>query len=91
MVTGVMLVTAEVVMVKAGDADAPAATVTEAGTVAAGLLLASVTTAPPAGAGPFRLTVAVVETPPRTDEDVRLTVEGVSGPTVKVAGIVIPL
>ena len=44
-----------------------AATVTEAGTVAAlVLLLASVTTAPPAGAALPRVTVPVLPTPPVT-------------------------
>jgi hypothetical protein len=46
---------------------APAATVTLAGTVAtAGLLLESATTAPPAGAAVVRLTYPVEETPPST-------------------------
>lgn len=54
----VALVTAVVAMVKAGDTVAPAATVTDAGSVAtAGLLLVRATTAPPAGAGLFRVTV----------------------------------
>jgi len=78
-------------MVKAGDTDAPSATITEAGTVAAGLLLRSVTTAPPAGAGPFKLTVAVVGMPPRITAVDKVTVEAESGPTVKVAGTVSPL
>ena len=43
-----------------------AGTVTELGTVAAGLELARVTTAPPAGAGPVRLTVPVEFCPPVT-------------------------
>jgi len=77
-------------MVNAGETVAPAATVTDAGTVVLGSLLVSVTTAPPAGAGPFRLTVAVVDTPPRTDDDVSVTVEAMSGPTVKVEIAVVP-
>ena len=39
---------------------APAATVTEVCTVAAGLLLASITTAPPAGAAALSVTVPVL-------------------------------
>ena len=45
---------------------APAATVTLPGTVAAELSLDSVTCAPPAGAGPLRVTVPVAELPPMT-------------------------
>jgi hypothetical protein len=46
---------------------APAATVTLAGTVAAvGLVFDRVTTAPPVGAGPFKVTVPVEELPPNT-------------------------
>src|SRR5437762_3469446 len=45
---------------------APAATVTEAGTVAAVLLLASITTAPPAGAAALSVTVPVLFAPPVT-------------------------
>jgi hypothetical protein len=43
---------------------APAATVTEVGTVAAVLLLASITTAPPAGAAALSVTVPVLFAPP---------------------------
>ena len=74
-----------------GDTVAPPATVTEAGTVVLGSLLVSVTTAPPAGAGPFKLTVAVVDAPPSTDDDVSVTTDAVSGPTVRVAGTLTPL
>jgi hypothetical protein len=59
-----LAVTAEVVIVNEGDTKAPPATVTDAGTTAAALLLVSVTTPPPVGAGPFKLTVAVVDKPP---------------------------
>ena len=56
MVTVVLAVTAVVVIVKLGETVAPAATVTEDGSVVLGSLLARLTTAPAAGAGPFRLT-----------------------------------
>ena len=55
-----MLLTAAVVALKVAE-DADAATVTDAGTVRAELLLESVTTAPPAGAGCERVTVQVLE------------------------------
>src|SRR5258706_11915160 len=45
---------------------APAPTVTLGGTLAAPLLLESVTCAPPAGAGPLNITVPVEEFPPAT-------------------------
>jgi hypothetical protein len=46
---------------------APAATVTLAGKVAAVLVVASVTTIPPVGAGPLIVTVPVLEAPPNTE------------------------
>lgn len=46
--------------------DVPAATVTVAGTEAAALLDVSVTTAPPAGATPVRVTVPTLDVPPVT-------------------------
>jgi len=90
-VTAVLAATAEVVMLNAGETDAPAVTVTEAGTVAAGLLLVSVTAAPPAGAGPLSVTVlAVVAVPPTTDTGDKITAEAPGGNTVKVAVAVVP-
>jgi hypothetical protein len=91
-VTGVLAATAEVVMVNAGDTVVPPATVTEAGTVAAGLLLVSVTTAPAAGAGALSVTVlAVVDKPPMTDPGDKVTAEAPGGVTVKVAVAAGPL
>ena len=53
-----------------------AATVTLAGTVAADVLLFErVTTAPPVGAGPLRVTVPVEDVPPITDRGLRPTLE----------------
>lgn len=55
---------------------APAATVTLAGSVAIAVLDVRLTTAPPAGAGPFRVTVPVDVDPPMTDvgETVKLLI-----------------
>ena len=65
------------------------AMVTPAGTLAAAvLLLPSVTSAPPAGAGPFSVTVPVDELPPRTDVGVNDTELSVAAVTVKVAVLV---
>jgi hypothetical protein len=80
-----------VVIVKTGDAVAPAATVTEAGTATPGSLLVKLTSAPPAGAGPFRLIVFdVVATPPTTEAGERTGVF-TSGFTVRLAVLVVPL
>jgi len=64
-VTGVELKTTEVVISKL-TVLAPADTVTDAGTVAAGLLLFNATMAPPVGAGAVRVTVPVEPEPPMT-------------------------
>ena len=70
---------------------APAAMVTLAETVATpGLLLESVTTAPPAGAGPFRVTVPVEGVPPFTLVGSRLTEVRVGEVTVSTADLVAP-
>jgi hypothetical protein len=70
---------------------APAGTVTLDGTVAtAGLLLMSVTTAPPAGAGPLKLTRPSAEEPPRTQLGETASEERVAG-VVGVAGWMVML
>src|SRR3989442_341858 len=66
MVAEVGALTALVVTVN-GALVAPAGTVTLPGTVAAELSLDSVTCAPPAGAGPLRVTVPVAQLPPADD------------------------
>lgn len=69
-----------------------AATVTLAGTAATGtLLLVSITTAPPVGAGPPRVTVPVEEVPPVTEVGFRLIELSTEGPTVKSAVFVMLL
>lgn len=55
-VTDVFAVTALVPIVNVGETVVPAGTVTDPGTVTPGSLLASATTAPPAGALPFSVT-----------------------------------
>jgi hypothetical protein len=66
------------------------AIVTLAGTLAAAvLLLPSVTSAPPAGAGPLSVTVPVAEFPPRTDVGRSVTELSAAAVTVKVAAFVI--
>jgi len=67
------------------------ATVTLAGTCAAVVsLLVSVTTAPPAGAGPLMVTVPVDEPPPCTDAGLTLTAVSAGAVTVKLAFCVAP-
>ena len=84
MVTAVEAATALVFTVKVALV-APARTVTLAGTVAAVLLLESVTWAPPAGAGPFSVTVPVEEVPPVTLAGLRVNDEGIGDITVSEA------
>ena len=72
MFPAVVAVTADVLTVKFAD-DAPAATVTELDTDAAGLALARLTTAPPAGAAFDRVTVPVAAWPPVMLEGLILT------------------
>jgi len=68
-----------------------AGTVTLAGTCAAAvLLLDRVTTAPPAGAGPFSVTVPVEEVPPITEVGLRVTELSVAAVTVNVVVLVTP-
>lgn len=75
-----MLVTVNVAVV------APAATVTDAGTVAAAVFeLVRVTADPPVGAGPFRVTVPAEDTPPTTVAGTSATEEGAGALTVSVA------
>ena len=74
-VTGVEAVTAVVVIVKLTDV-APAGTITLAGADADADEVWSVTVAPPAGAGPFRVAVfAVVALPPEMEVGDRTTAE----------------
>ncbi len=75
---------------------APAATVTLGGTLAAPLLLESVTGAPPAGAGPLNATVPVEEFPPVTlvglsESEERVGGGGGAAVTVSEAVLVTPL
>ena len=83
-VTEVSIVTAVVVTVNVAVV-ALAATVTLDGTVAAALLLVRVTTAPPDGAGPLRVTVPVEGLPPVTEVGFRENVFSAGGVTARSA------
>ena len=86
-VTDVDVATAMVVTLKVALV-APAATVTLAGTVAAALSLESATCAPPAGAGPFSVTVAVEAFPPVTLAGVSVSADTVAGTGITVSDAV---
>ena len=81
-------VTLTVVMANVADV-APAGTVTETGTLAETLELVSVTTTPPAGDAPLRVTVPVTPAPPTTDAGLTVTdvseTEAAAGFTVSAA------
>ena len=85
--------TIDVLIVK-DAAVAPAGTVTLVGTLAAALLLESVTVAPPAGAGALNVTVPVEDCrPPTTVDGFRLNDERVGSGgdvTVREAALVTP-
>ena len=90
MLTAVDLVTFRVVILKVALV-LPAGTVTLAGTVAAAVLpLVSVTTVPPVGAAPFRVTVPVDVAPEVTDVGLNVTEDTESGTTVSVALWLLP-
>ncbi len=83
--------TARVVTVNR-PAEAPAGTVTEAGTVAAEvLLLVSDTTTPADGATPLSVTVPAAGDPPWTLVGLTLAPVRASGATVSVAILLVPL
>lgn len=73
------------VVIKKVAVVAPAATVTLAGTVAAALLLDSVTIAPPAGATLPNVTVPVDPLPPTTAVGLTVKFESTGGLIVSVA------
>ena len=82
--------TPKVVVVKVAVV-APAATVTLAGTCAADvLLLDRVTTAPPVGARPVKVTVPVDEFPPTSAVGLSTTEVRVAGVTVNVEVLATP-
>ena len=93
-VTVVVVATLTVVVVKVAVV-APAGTVTLAGVVADVLLSDRVTTAPPVGAGPSRVTVPVEEfapvAPPVKLVGLMVSVESAGGLMVRVAVRVTPL
>jgi hypothetical protein len=91
-VTDVELATAVVAIVNTGDMVDPAATTTDAGTDAAGLLLDRLTNAPPAGAAAVNVTRfdAVVE-PPITVAGDNVSELTAGGATVTTASLLPPL
>ena len=89
-VTDLVVVTVRVVTVNVAVV-VPATTVTLAGTVATEVkLLERVITAPPVGAGPFKVTVPVEGVPPLTLLGFRLRVLSTGAVTVKVVVRVAP-
>ena len=82
--------TAVVVTVKV-PVVAPAATVTDAGTVALVLLEDKATDVPPLGAGPLKVTVPVEGLPPMTDVGLSLRLNSPGGLMVRVAVWFTPL
>jgi hypothetical protein len=68
----------------------PARTVTVAGVAAAAFVVVIATTAPPVGAVPFKVTVAVEDTPPKTVAGLMLNDRSAAGVTVRFAFRVMP-
>ena len=91
MVADVVMSTIEVFTVKVALV-LPAGTVTLEGTLAAPLLLESITCAPPAGAGPLSVTVPVEDPkrPPTTLFGLNVSEETVGGVTVSEADLLEP-
>jgi len=85
------VITAVVVTVKAGLTVAPAATVTEAGTETAALLLLKATTVPPAGAAWLSVTVLPAkDRPPTMPDPARCSVSAEPALTVRLAVCEVP-
>jgi hypothetical protein len=84
MVAEIAVPTATVLTVKLAVV-APSAIVTLGATVAAALSLDSATAAPPAGAGPFRITVPAEEEPPVTLAGLTDTLDSTGGLIVRSA------
>ena len=87
--TGVDVLTLPVVIANAAETP-PAGTVTEGGTVAVAFCEAKATAAPPAGAGPFNVTVPLLSPPLPTEAGDSVSDASATGATVIVAVAVAP-
>jgi len=92
MLAVILALTTDVLMVNKAEVVEPPGTVTLGSTDTAGLLLASETTSPPAGAGPLIVTLlAVVDAPPATVDGDNETANTDGGATVSLPVFVKPL
>jgi hypothetical protein len=90
-IVATVVVVTELVLIAKVPLDAPAAIVTDAGTVTAALLLVSVTTSPFEPALPSRCAVPVVLVPPVSVVEAAVGAARTAGVIVSVADLLVPL